>query len=324
MGESANADAGTHPWLQGELSDREALLVVGSYRCGTTSMFTYLAGHPDINPATIKEPGFFFSQRWQDDPPAYPRGHEAESYLSLFRGRGRVLLEGTSNYLHDPGCAARIHAALPNARVIIMLREPVARLISWYRFLQLQGWLGKDVAFEDWVRQQMDDPRPVNERPYALQALQHGNYAADVDVFLKTFGEHAMVVWFDEFKRDPERVMRRVCALAGIDPAYYQGYRFDTRNESMQIRSERTFRWYRGAHRGFFRLFRHFPRLQFRLRELFYSREHLITPLFTEPAEPVRVPMALRAELQAYYRPGVAPLRAVTGEDPPWALAYEH
>jgi hypothetical protein len=323
MNDAAAPPPARHPWAPGPISERDALLVVGGYRCGTTSMYTYLAGHPEINPSTIKEPAFFFSMRWHETPPPYPPGHEADAYLSLFRGRGRVLLEATSNYLNDPGSAAHIRAALPNARVVIMLREPVARLISWYRFLQMQALLGQDVPFADWVREQRDDPRPVDERPYPLRALGHGQYSRYLPDFLRVFGERALVVWFDDFKRDPAGVMRRVCALAGIDPGYYDTYRFDARNEAMQLRSERAFRIYRGAHRRFFALFQRWPRLQFRLRELFFTRMQLLMPLFLEPADAVRVPVALRNELRDYYRGELTALRQLTGEDPPWSLSYD-
>lgn len=316
--------ADDHPWLRGPLTPQRALILAGSYRCGTTSMFNYLAGHPDINPSSIKEPAFFFSLRYREQPPAYPPGHEAAAYLSLFRHRRNapVLLDGTSNYLHDPGCAARIRRGLPGAKVVILLREPIARLVSWYKFLLFQGWLPPAVSFEEWVRLQREDPRPVDERPYPLQALAHGRYSRYVAEYLEVFGEDALVIWFDDLKRDPAGTLRRVCRFAGLSPEYYDGYAFPASNEAMKLRRPRAFALYRALHTRFFRLFRRWPRLQFRLREILFSRESSFIGFFTGPADPVSVPAPLHRALEAYYREDLDPLEAATRQPVPWRRRY--
>jgi hypothetical protein len=317
--------SGFHPWTQGVISSAPALMIVGSYRCGTTSLFSYLAGHPEINPSLIKEPGFFFSRRIRETPSPYPAGHEVWAYLSMFRRKNApVLLEGTANYLHDPGCAERILGALPNAKVIIALREPVARLISWYKFIQLRQWWDGTCGFERWIREQQADHRPVDQRPYHLQALQHGLYSDYVRKYLDVFGrERVHIVWFDELKRDPRAVMIRICRFIGIAPGYYDTYVFPTQNEAMKIRRPRVFRIYRGLHRLFFRLLQPFPRLQHELRVLFFGYfEPAILGFFTGPADPVSVPETLQDELRRFYSHDLAALCAVTGQDVPWLGAY--
>lgn len=318
---------GRHPWLNGVLTDREMLIIAGGYRCGTTSMFTYLAAHPEISPSLIKEPAFFFSLRLKERPQtSYPPGHEAWAYLSMFRKRGaRVLLEGTSNYLNDPACAARIAGALPRVKVVLLLREPVARLVSWYKFLRLQGQLDHAVSFEAWIRQQLSDPRPVDQRPYRLQAVEHCRYSVYVEEFLRVLGrERVLILWFDELKRDPLAVMQRVCSFIGINPAVYEDYTFPMQNESMRIRRPRAFSAYRKLHRGFFRLLRPWPHLQHELKVwMFGIVEPRILPFFTEPADPVHVSVELRQELQRYLRQDLPKLRELVGSDVPWREAFE-
>ena len=73
--------AWAHPWVEGVITEEPVLLIVGSYRCGTTSLFDYLAAHPALRPSIIKEPGFFFSERWAAQPSFYPPGEEARAYL---------------------------------------------------------------------------------------------------------------------------------------------------------------------------------------------------------------------------------------------------
>lgn len=318
--------AAAHPWVPGVLSRDPFLIIAGGYRCGTTSLFAYLADHPEINPCTIKEPGFFFSLRLAETPPAYPRGHEAQAYLSMFRKRaGRVRMEATSNYLHDPGCARRLRAALPAARVIVLLREPVSRLVSWYRFLLLQGWLDPATGFEQWIEAQLADPRPTEQRPYPERAVAHGYYAEALSEFHDVFGREAVhAVWFDALKRDPASVMRGIYRFAGLDEDHYAGRTFRSQNEAMKIGRPRLFAAYRALHRPLFAAFAASPLLQFRAREWFYGRlEPRLLGLFTAPADPVVVSPVLERRLRQLYRSDLAPLRALLGEDAPWRAAYE-
>ncbi|MEQ1438032.1 sulfotransferase [Fontimonas sp. SYSU GA230001] len=316
---------GEHPWIQGTLTDQPMLIIVGGYRCGTTSLFTYLAAHPDIDPALIKEPAFFFSLRIAQRPSAYPAGHEAWAYRSMFRRRNaRVLLEATSNYFNDPGCAARIARALPNARIVVLMREPVARLVSWYRFLRLQNQLDPGLGFEAWIRRQLAETRPVDERPYTLQAVAHCRYAPYLEDYLRVFGrDRVLPLWFDDFKSDPRGTLRRVCGFAGIDPRFHDGYAFPVQNESMKLRRVGWFRAYRRLHKGLARVLQPWPRLQHEFKvQLFGRLEPRLLPFFTAPADPVDVPDALVRELRAHFIADLAPLHERVGSPAPWQAEY--
>ncbi|MFA5938146.1 MAG: sulfotransferase [Sinimarinibacterium sp.] len=301
------------------------LIIGGGYRCGTTSLFSYLAGHPEISPSLIKEPGFFFSLRLHQNPSPYPPGHEVWAYRSMFRKRGaRVLMEGTSNYLNDPGCAARIARALPRAKVVLLLREPVARLVSWYKFLRLQNQLPPGMAFEEWIRSQLADTQPTVERPYAMQAVDHCRYAPYVAEFLSVLGaDRVLPVWFDDLKRAPQAVMERICRFAGIRADYYADFTFPAQNESMKIVRPRLFGAYRKLHRALTRALSPWPRLQHEFKvQLFGVLEPKLLPLFTGPADPVDVSPALRQLLQHHFSSDIAPLRELTGSEAPWQASY--
>lgn len=313
---------GHHPWLDGVLSEREMLIVAGGYRCGTTSVFSHLAAHPEIDPSLIKEPAFFFSLRLNENPQvSYPKGHEAWAYLSMFRrSKARVLLEGTSNYLNDPGSAARIARALPGAKVVLLLREPVARLVSWYRFLRLQGNLAADVSFEQWIETQLADPRATEARPYPLQAVDHCRYARYVADYLRVLGrDRVLTVWFDDLLSSPKATLQRIATFAAIDPSFYDRYEFRRENESMQIRRKRSFALYRKLHRGLCRLLRPWPRLEHEFKvQLFGVVEPRLLPYFTEPAPAPTVPPALAQRLRRHFVADLQELQSLLGETAPW------
>ncbi len=322
-----NDSSGAHPWTNGIVSEAPALFIVGSYRCGTTSIFRYLADHPEINPCSIKEPGFFFSRRILEKPSAYPAGHECWAYLSMFRRKppAHVLLEGTANYLNDPGCAERIRAAFPNARIVIALRDPVSRLLSWYKFILHRGWWPAQSGFEEWVNAQLRDTRPLTERPYHLQAFEHGFYSGYIAKYFQVFGkDRVKIVWFDDLIQKPTDCLVALSEYAGISTDFYNSYRFPKENEAMKITRPRALALYRKIHRGILRLFTAFPRFHHSLKVILYGHiEPKIIGLFTGSADPLTVSGAVQDDLRARYCSDLAKLQDITGRVPPWKNRFE-
>ncbi len=316
------AERPAQPWLRGVLTEQDMLIIAGGYRCGTTSLFSYLASHPDINPSVIKEPAFFFTLRHREQPQtSYPPGDEVWAYLSLFRRRrAPVLMEGTSNYLNDPGCAERIHAALPGAKVVILLRDPVARLESWYRFLRFQHQIDPQLSIDAWVEQQLADPRATEQRPYPLQAVDHCAYAAYVESYVRVFGTQRLLpLWFDELKADPHAVTQRVCRFAGLDPQRLGRAQFRTENASSRIRYLRLFTAYRRSHRVLIRLLQPLPRCQFRFKTWLFGRfEPWLLRRLTAPADRPALSPALVRRLRAHFAADEARLAAILHSAPPW------
>lgn len=307
------------------LSEQPFLIIAGTYRAGTTALFSHLSRHPEIVPARYKELAFFFSDRWADDPPLFPPGHEADSYLAAFRSKsgGRVLLEATPNYLHDPGCAERIRRALPEARIVVLLRDPVDRLRSWFRHSQYQGRLAADLRFDEWVEGLFGDERPLQERPYMQRALEHGRYAGYVGEFLDVFGrDRVLVAWFDDLERTPRELTERVCTFARISPALLPTEEIEPVNEAMRMRRPRLYSGYLRLCRGTLDRLGRWPRLRHSAQSIVYAPESALRRRLSNPADPVDVRPETIAALERYYAPDVAPLSAVVGSEVPWASRW--
>ena len=99
-------------------------IIVGAQKAGTTSLYNCLKQHPEIVPASKKEIQYF-SQ-------FYNKGYDW--YLQHFKLRDDNLQSGEASpfYLFHPHAAARIAQALPEVRIIVLLRNPVQRAISHY------------------------------------------------------------------------------------------------------------------------------------------------------------------------------------------------
>lgn len=121
-----------------------ALIVFGPPRSGTTSLFHWLAAHPEIAPSERKELNYFtgFSASHDRFDP-----NDQRPYLDCFQidPGARFSLEASPLYSHPqvtPLAIARIISELPEAKIILLLRDPVARFISHYRVEQREGVTG--------------------------------------------------------------------------------------------------------------------------------------------------------------------------------------
>lgn len=116
-------------------------LIIGGQRCGTTSLYNYLGGHPSVRTPLVKEPHFFTGQ--------WPRGtgwYRAQFALRPRRRAGRhgdpgraQTFEATPYYLFHPCAPERAARVLPDAKLIVLLRDPVERAYSHYQHSVRQG-----------------------------------------------------------------------------------------------------------------------------------------------------------------------------------------
>ncbi|MEW6715877.1 MAG: hypothetical protein AB1345_00005, partial [Chloroflexota bacterium] len=86
--------------------EKRFLIIAGTTRAGTTSLFKYLSDHPDVCAASVKETGFFLDADYPNPPPTKYRAEDGlsryESYFSSCPEKP-VRLEATPGYLYSPG-----------------------------------------------------------------------------------------------------------------------------------------------------------------------------------------------------------------------------
>src|ERR1700721_2434582 len=122
-------------------------LVIGAPKAGSTALHAALAQHPGLYMSTVKEPKFFLTDGppparggagGGQNPPAHVGG---AGYEGLFAPAppGALRGEATPLYLHDPEAMKRIHALVPQAKLIAVLRDPVERAHSNWTHLRSAG-----------------------------------------------------------------------------------------------------------------------------------------------------------------------------------------
>ena len=131
-----------------KVSNYQYLIVGGTTKAATTSLFNYLADHPAICAASYKETRFFLDKEYPL-PSKYRYDSDIEVYNLLFSAcdEDQFRLESTPDYLYCPSACERIATFLPRAKLVFSLREPISRLISWYRFAKQIGQVATNPQF---------------------------------------------------------------------------------------------------------------------------------------------------------------------------------
>jgi hypothetical protein len=187
-------------------------LIIGTQRGGTTSLYNYLAAHPRVAPATRKEVHYFtlFCDRGVD------------WYASNFpRSRGirkRMTGEATPYYLFHPEVPGRVRDVCPDAKLIALLRNPVARAFSHYRHERRLG--EETLSFEEAIA--AEDGR-LSGDPFIDGSHQHysylarGRYAEQLRNWWKTFPrEQMLVLKSEDLFADPETSYGRTLDFLGL------------------------------------------------------------------------------------------------------------
>jgi len=207
------------------------LLVIGSAKSGTSSLFRYLADHPDVAGASLKETYFFapdFDYRDQHGPNDPISAFEA--YFD-HAGDKQLRVEATPFTMYGDGAAERIAADLDDVRVLCLAREPVARFVSDYRFLKQRDSLGEDVPSPDeFAEQQLAEPTA------AKNTLAIGRYADVLPRFVDALGpDRVDVAFFEELTADPAAEMERIAAAYDLAPGFFNDYDFKIINKTIVV-----------------------------------------------------------------------------------------
>jgi len=195
--------------------------VVGAPKAGTTSLCKYLEQHPQIFVSPIKEPCFFAPEVRDFSDETRRRAAEGamvfdwDRYRRLFDGvRGeRAIGEGSVSYLSSPGAPGAIRERIPNARIIMMLRDPSDRLFSHYVGACATGATTR--GFVAWMAEQR--AIEAGRRP-AWGHITPGWYASHLSRYLAVFpASQVCVLLYDDYVQTPERVYRDVLKFLDVD-----------------------------------------------------------------------------------------------------------
>jgi Sulfotransferase domain len=184
---------------------------IGGQRCGSTTLWHWLRGDDRLFLPERKELHYFSDRDGEYRP-------DLENYGANFEGASdsAVVGEFTPNYLTSAGACRRIRKHLPDAKLILLLRDPVERAISHYNFRVIGGRESRSISramYADMKRcQELDE---VVDRHHAY--CQMSMYARGYERYVKAFGrDQILVLYIDELKSASMDVRERLGVFLGL------------------------------------------------------------------------------------------------------------
>ncbi len=234
------------------------LFIVGAAKAGTTSVFNYLKSHPQIFGCPIKEPNYFGSDiQWDNFRADYKKStyldvekylarkklrpiHNAfinslECYEELFRDsdKEKYLMEASTSYLYSQNAAREIKEYNSNAKIIIILRDPVKRTISHYKMGFVSG-----IHKERNIVKEIKTDYEKENKGYGISNLylELSLYYAQLKRYFKTFDQtDVLVLRFEQLKKNRSKFMNSIYSFLDLS-AFSRNHQNSIHNKTRGLR----------------------------------------------------------------------------------------
>jgi tetratricopeptide (TPR) repeat protein len=219
-------------WEQGKLKGPD-FLIIGVMKCGTTALYDYMIQHPQILPALEKEPNRRGLAQKREK-----LEQNMEYYLSLFPPLPEeskfVTGEASTLYIYFPGVEQTVFDYFPNTKLIVILRNPVKRVISqyfhWLRLGQEKLSLEEVINREIKEFERITEPTQISERPNNRDYVIPGLYVYYLEKWMKLFPrEQFLILRNEDLAKNPATVMKQVFESLGLPD--YQQIHYPPRNK---------------------------------------------------------------------------------------------
>ena len=203
-------------------------LIIGVAKAGTTSLYKYLEQHPDVYMSSFKEPGFFAFEGQKLDfqgPAANKRINkwsvtDIDSYRQMFADveNQKAIGEATPLYLYYGQSRDRIKKYVPDAKLIVMLRDPVERAFSNYVWV-VQPGAETITNFADALAAEPE--RIKNNWSPRWHYKAQGFYYQQLKPYFETFDSQQIKVYLhQDFVANPQAILKDIFQFLEIDDSF--------------------------------------------------------------------------------------------------------
>ena len=178
-------------------SQKVNFLIIGAARSATTSLSNILSKHPEVCFSQPKEPQFFSDPEWKT---------KLDNYNLLFKNEAKLYGEGSTNYSKFPSFNKNIHDDIfeynPDIKLIYIMRHPIDRIISHYKFACERGYAEHDID------------KDVLLNPIYIDSSK---YYSQITPYLERF-KHSNIklIFFEDYIKDPKRILEDVFKFLDI------------------------------------------------------------------------------------------------------------
>ena len=230
--------------------DQQQILILGWPKTASSSVFKWLADHPQIFCSNIEESFLFIDQ---ENPYFNRRGFSVqkngiEKFFELFKGSNKkqVWLEGTTHSVYQDYMMNFVSQNMESTNAIMILREPVARIFSSFiasqnNFSNISKKLTWSKYVESLLDNNMESLRSYYSNLYSFESsknqLVSSNYAFWIKKWKKVLPDKKLhILFFEDIKSDPRNVMKCLVRDMSLEESFYENYVFDKKNITLNIK----------------------------------------------------------------------------------------
>lgn len=213
-------------------------IIAGAPRCGTTSLYRYCAQHPEIYMSPIKEVNYF-STNYHD--------WSEHDYRQLFEpGRNKSAVgEASPSYLRQEEGPQRIASLIPECQIIVILRDPVSRFLSDFKYSRRFGFHSEPLSEYLPIGSEKEVGVPDHFRIRTMK--RKGFYAKQLRQYRNVIGDGQVHTFlYDDLVTDAPELIRTLFEVLDVDPEFSPRLQ-KKHNRSMESRWPTLARWTRGG-----------------------------------------------------------------------------
>jgi len=200
-----------------KVNDYRYLMIGGAQKAGTTSLFDWIGQHPEVyaNPEEKDFPFFTSAEVFES---------QYERFLDFYRlvpPNTKVVLGGEANLMYVPEGCTRLYSLIPDAKIIVLLRNPVARCFSAWRYA-----VERDLETRSFAQAVQDEMRGGSAAPDSFEGRQknylgHSLYAEQIERLLGYFPASQMkIVIYEKLIGVPHQELRDIFEFIGVDNTF--------------------------------------------------------------------------------------------------------
>lgn len=223
----------------------KSLIIGGTNKAGTTSVFEYLKDHPEVKGSFIKQTFFFLDKNLQENLKLhanYDYREGLDNYLNYFPGEyngEKYYLEASPDYLYgneSPNLIYDFFKEKKGSKILFILREPVSRFLSFFNYAKQQGLIDKSMSVQEFYELSKNYTNDTNS---GLRAHKTGFYSNYIKNYLKLFPKQDILFYFfEDLESDPKAFMQNLATDLAIDSSYYNHYDFQIKNKTSNVRNQ--------------------------------------------------------------------------------------
>ncbi len=207
------------------------LVIAGAPKCGTSSLYFWLAPHPEVCASTVKETFYLADDISRFNENLHYKKDGLEGYKEHFKGclNSKVVFEATAPYIYFQTPLEVLPKLNPVPKIVFILREPARRLYSQFTFnkYKLKNFTG---SFLEYIS--------LGGEKFTGKHIEKGLFADYIEKWVAVFGaEKIKVLTLEQVMQDKIAAMKDLANWLEIDPAFYDSFDFMKRNETFGVRS---------------------------------------------------------------------------------------